>query len=119
MDLENNENEENQSKVKIPHWLNKPTTLSKILTMILFIGLPVGAFYFGINYQKKITGNNYINKMDLSQEKKKNDEGQNLPTSNPIVLPPTSTPTTNLTADWKIYTNSKLGFSFKYDSKKL
>ena len=37
MDLENNENIETTSKLKKSNWFNRPTTLSKILTMILFI----------------------------------------------------------------------------------
>lgn len=60
MDLENNENIENKSEFKKANWFNRPTTLSKILTMILFIVLPFVGFYLGINYQKMITENNYL-----------------------------------------------------------
>ena len=116
---ENNENIETPSELKKANWFNRPTTLSKILTMILFIVLPFVAFYLGVNYQKMITEN-----ICLTQMK------ENSLITNPTPIPtvtinPTSIPTVTINptiipsptieiSKWKTYTNKDYGFSFKY-----
>jgi len=45
-------------KIKIPNWLNKPTIFSKMLAIILLIGLPIAGFFIGYNYKEKIATKN-------------------------------------------------------------
>ncbi len=43
--------------MKLPEWATTVTPLSKIIALILFITLPIIAFYFGLTFQQKVTIN--------------------------------------------------------------
>lgn len=77
------------AKSKLPKSLITVTPLSKTLALILFIALPFLGFYFGFNYQ--------------SNSKLVNHNQQ----SSPL-------PTPDETVDWKTYTGTSFGYSFKY-----
>src|SRR5271166_2512755 len=98
----------------LPKSLTTVTTLSKILAMALFIIFPFVGFYLGMKYQEKITPKTeYVsNNIEPMQ-----DASTVLPTSMPnLIASAASVPTINPVekANWKTYTNTKYGFSFKY-----
>lgn len=81
--------EQNQSSEKVnklSKWLTTVTPFSKYIAMFLFIFFPFVGFYLGMQYQQKVTT---VNK-------------------------PVATPTSNQSAGWQTYTNSKHSLEFKY-----
>lgn len=82
--------------IKLPVSLTTITPFSKYLAMVVFISFPILAFFAGMNYQKMIDQMKY-QQTDLT------------------TLKPTPTP--NPIANWKTYSDTKNGFSFKYPNK--
>ena len=79
----------------LPKSLTTVTTFSKILALFLFLLLPFAGFYAGYKYR----AGTYVDTLVTL----------NSPTSAP-------TPTIDVT-NWKTYTDTALGFSFKYPEK--
>lgn len=107
--------------MKLPKELTTIIRLSKYLAMVVFIALPIVGFLLGMRYQEM---------MDLANKQKTASSctedakicpdgsyvGRQLPTCDFAPCPNVST---DPTANWKTYTNTKYEFEFKYpqDSK--
>lgn len=75
----------------LPQSLTTVTTFSKLLALFLFILFPFVGFYLGFKYSS------LLSQTDQTQQ---------------VAAQPT--PTTDPTANWKTYTNTGYGLSFKY-----
>ena len=83
--------------MKLPKELTTVTPVSKYLAMLVFLILPFIGFSFGMRYQEMV---------DLA-----NKQQSEMLIATPKRVP---TPTPDITANWKTYTNKALGFSFSY-----
>lgn len=95
-------------KKQLPLWLTTVTPLSKLLAMILFLGLPFLGFYLGMQYQQRVT---VITPTTSVVQK--------TITLNPTPLLNTNTannssPTIDPTANWKTYNSPDNAFALKY-----
>lgn len=79
----------------LPKSLTTVTTFSKLIALLMFVTFPFIGFYLGMVYEQKVTP--IIQEVAVNQ---------------PANLSPTPTP--DPTANWKTYTNAKIGFQVKY-----
>lgn len=82
--------------MKLPPSFTTVTPLSKTITMIVFVILPVLGFFYGVRYQQKLDAP-LITPSTPAQTIEK------------IVYQPLTS-----TNNWKTYTNAKIGMTFKY-----
>jgi hypothetical protein len=92
----------------LPKSITTVTKFSKFLALVMFILLPFIGFFFGMAYQMQIDG---VQKVS---------NPVNYPNPSPTPTPtPTLSPNPDPLANWKTFTNEKLGFSFKYPENYL
>lgn len=99
------------SQSQLPKSLARPTRLSKILAMVLFIALPFLGFYLGMKYQAKISVNKDASITEpapiaCTMEAKQCPDGSYVSrTGSDCEFSPC--PTNGETANWKTYRNEK------------
>lgn len=93
--------------MKLPKELTTVTKLSKYLTKVVFIALPIVGFFLGMRYQEML---------DLAKRQEMNADFSipRAPTPTPLAIP---TVDPSVTANWKTYKNTKHKFSIKYPER--
>jgi len=86
--------------VDLPKSLTTVTTLSKIVATVLFVTLPLGAFYLGIKYQKATSP------IPVEPETS---------IATPTFKPTIPRPSTDSTTGWKTFNNGSLSFEVPLD----